>query len=175
MFLVNGNFSDDHWVTCLDLVSVCMTSHLGCWPTVDYVYMGCNNLTIDLILNKTAFWLRCSHELLVEYSSHISVYMLQSIILLTTHKLINSLINDPRANFWSVLSRVQIECSCLFQDENIKWAFHVTESCLYAGQTVDLLAFFPFCFWVKVVTLSSHSSHCDHQYSYICELIKELL
>ncbi len=31
----------------------------------DYVYMGCNNPTVDLNLNKTMFRLRCLHELLI--------------------------------------------------------------------------------------------------------------
>ncbi len=48
----------------------------------DYVYMGCNNF----ILNKTIFPLRCLHELLIEYSIHIPVYMLQSIVWLMTQE-----------------------------------------------------------------------------------------
>ncbi len=47
---------------------------------IDCVYMACNNPTIDLILNKTIFRLRCLHELLIEYSIHIPIYMLQSIV-----------------------------------------------------------------------------------------------
>ncbi len=40
------------------------------------VYTDSNNLHSDLILNKTTFWLRCLHDLLVEY--HIPVYMTPS-------------------------------------------------------------------------------------------------
>ncbi len=50
----------------------------------DYVYMGCNNPTVDLILNKTIFQLRCLHQLPFEYLIHIPVYMLQSTVWLVT-------------------------------------------------------------------------------------------
>ncbi len=39
----------------------------------EYVYVGCNNPIIDLILNKTIFRLKCLHELLIDFSIHISV------------------------------------------------------------------------------------------------------
>ncbi len=42
-----------------------------------YVYMHSNNPNTDPILNKTIFWLGCLHGLLVEYSCHIHVYMVQ--------------------------------------------------------------------------------------------------
>ncbi len=37
-------------------------------PYTDYVYMDISNLIIYFILNKTILWLRCLHELLLEYS-----------------------------------------------------------------------------------------------------------
>ncbi len=46
----------------------------------DYAYMGCNNPTIDFILNRKILQLRCLHESLIEFSIHIPVYMLQSIV-----------------------------------------------------------------------------------------------
>ncbi len=52
----------------------------------DYVYMGCNNQTIDLILNLTVFQLMCLLELPIEYCFHIPIYMLQSIAWLMTHE-----------------------------------------------------------------------------------------
>ncbi len=52
----------------------------------DYVYMGCNNATTDLILNQTMFQLRFLHELLIEYSIHIPISMLQSKVWLMTHE-----------------------------------------------------------------------------------------
>ncbi len=53
------------------------------WMTV---YMGCNKSTIALILNKTVFWWRGLCQLLIEYSIHIPVYMLQSIVRLMTYE-----------------------------------------------------------------------------------------
>jgi len=39
----------------------------------DYICMDSSNLLIDLILNKTIFWLRCLHQLFLEYSFHVPV------------------------------------------------------------------------------------------------------
>ncbi len=50
-------------------------SHVG-----DYVYMGSNNQTTHLMLDKTIFQLKCLHELLMEFSLHIPVNMLQSVV-----------------------------------------------------------------------------------------------
>ncbi len=55
------------------------TQHTLC-PSALTVYMGCNNPTTDLILRKTICRLRCLHELLIEYSIHIPVYMVYSIV-----------------------------------------------------------------------------------------------
>ncbi len=52
----------------------------------DFVYMGCKNPTIDLILKVTVCRFRYLHELLIEYSLHIPVYMLQNIVWLMTHE-----------------------------------------------------------------------------------------
>ncbi len=41
-------------------------------------------MTNDLILNETIFQLRCLHQLPLEYSIHIPVYMLQSTVWLVT-------------------------------------------------------------------------------------------
>ncbi len=60
-----------HETKCVDVVR---------WCNSDCVHMGCNNPTIDLILNKTVSQLRCLRKLLIQYSIHIPVYMLQSIV-----------------------------------------------------------------------------------------------
>ncbi len=55
------------------------------WIHTEYVYMDISNLIIDLILNKTIFWLRCLHEFLLEYSFHVHVLHVKYINRLMAH------------------------------------------------------------------------------------------
>ncbi len=81
---------------------------------IDYVYMDISDLIIYLFLNKTTLWLRCLHELLLEYSIHVPVL----------HVIVHRSINGTSLHHHVTPSDVQTYSSSSLWCHIQFWVFH---------------------------------------------------